>query len=54
MDSTPCSKPGSTPGAVLHLARPTRIVARMREITGADHVFPVDQDDPGAASPRAN
>ena len=33
-------------GAALHLAHPTRIVARLLEITGADQVFTIDPDLP--------
>ncbi|MER8188181.1 STAS domain-containing protein [Kitasatospora sp. NPDC094015] len=37
-------------GTAVHLARPSRPVARVLKITGADRVFPVDSDVPG---PRA-
>ena len=36
-------------GTALHLARPTRIVARILEVTGTDQVIPVDRGDPAAA-----
>ncbi|MFC9331866.1 STAS domain-containing protein [Kitasatospora sp. NPDC057015] len=35
----------------VHLARPTHIVARVLEITGADQVFPIDSEVP-APAPR--
>ncbi|MFD9597130.1 STAS domain-containing protein [Kitasatospora sp. NPDC059973] len=37
-------------GTTLHLARPSASVARILELTGADHVFPVD---PHVPAPRA-
>ncbi|MER6400834.1 STAS domain-containing protein [Kitasatospora sp. NPDC001603] len=35
-------------GTVVRLARPSHAVARMLEITGADQVFPIEQDVPPA------
>ncbi|MFJ1709536.1 STAS domain-containing protein [Kitasatospora sp. NPDC088346] len=40
-------------GVTLHLAHPTHPVARVLEITGADQVFPVDQEDPAVPRTRA-
>ncbi|MFC8453833.1 STAS domain-containing protein [Kitasatospora sp. NPDC057223] len=37
-------------GTELHLARPTQVVLRILEITGADQVFTIDQDVPAACA----
>ncbi|WP_371476613.1 STAS domain-containing protein [Kitasatospora sp. NBC_00315] len=38
-------------GAAVRLARPSRTLVRLLQITGADRVFPVDHDVPAEAPP---
>ncbi|MFF1874803.1 STAS domain-containing protein [Kitasatospora herbaricolor] len=40
-------------GVAFHLARPTHAVARLLEITGADHVLIVERHEPAVPHPHA-